>query len=75
MVTRTLASASPSRRKNWLCAGVGRWLAGSTYSSLCPSVNASSWNRPLLSTSQVSMYVTPPIIAGAGNGDACWMPN
>jgi hypothetical protein len=35
-----------------------------------PSVSVSSWKRPLLSTSQMSRYVTEPIFAGAGNGAA-----
>src|SRR4249920_1747484 len=36
-----------------------------------PSVSVSTWNWPVLSTSQISRYLVPPgIFAGAGNGEA-----
>jgi hypothetical protein len=69
------AFAGTTGPKHWVPASAGTTgsdrqapafagTAGSDQS--CPSVSVSSWKRPLLCHSQVSVYVTRPMRAGAG---------
>ena len=54
-------------------AGLSAIRSEQAYSLRCPSDSASSWKRPLRSTSQVSVQVTAPKRAGVGKGVTRWI--
>ena len=65
--------APPSTLPDDLCRARCQFLAVLTAGAgqRWPSVSVSSWKRPLLSTSQMSRYLVPPMRLGAGSGEAC----